>query len=86
MMKQANLSFSASKTNIQDIVYMTASAWDDIPSLTMTRSWNKLLVGEKATESDQQPLDADSQEQSVEALAKELDPALSDDDITKWMH
>ena len=51
----------------------------------MTRSWNKLLASDKATESDQQPEDADAHKQSVEALAKELDNNLSDEDIINWM-
>ena len=29
--------------NMKDVVYMTAAAWDDIPPLTIARSWNKLL-------------------------------------------
>ena len=71
--------------NIKDVVYMSAAAWDDIPALTLTRSWNKLLASDKATESDQQPEDADAHKQSVEALAKELDHNLSDEDIINWM-
>ena len=49
---------------------MNAAAWYDIPALTLTRSWNKPLASDKTTESDQQPEDADSKEQSVESLAK----------------
>ena len=64
---------------------MSAAAWDDIPALTLTRSWNQLLASDKATESDQQQEDADAHEQSMEALAKELDHNLSDEDITNWM-
>ena len=37
--------------NIKDVVYMSAAAWDDIPALTLTRSLNKLLASDKATES-----------------------------------
>lgn len=29
--------------NMKDVVYMTAVAWEDIPPLTLTKSWNKLL-------------------------------------------
>ena len=71
--------------NIKDVVYMSAAAWDDIPALTLTRSWNKLLASDKITESDKQPENDDSQEQSVESLAKELDPNLSDEDIANWI-
>ena len=31
------------KINVKDAVYMTAGAWDDIPSLTLSKSWLKLL-------------------------------------------
>lgn len=64
---------------------MSAAAWGDIPALTLTRSWNKLLASDKTTEPDQQPENADSLEQSVVSLSKELDPNLSDEDITNWM-
>ena len=60
--------------NIKDVVYMSAGAL----ALTLTRSCNKLLAIDKATESDQQPEDANAHEQSVETLAKELDYNLSD--------
>jgi len=49
----------------------------------LTRSWNKLLASDKAKESYQQ--EADAHKESVEALAKELDHNLSDEDITNWM-
>lgn len=73
--------------NIKDVVYMGATAWDDIPALTLTRSWNKLLGSEKATESDQQAedMDVDAHDESIEALAKKLDLNLSDEDIANWM-
>ena len=29
--------------NVKDTIYMTAVAWDDIPSLTLSKSWLKLL-------------------------------------------
>ena len=53
--------------------------------LTLTRSWKKLLASEKATESDQQPEDTDAHEEGLEALAKQLDHNLSDEDISNWM-
>ena len=73
--------------DIKDVVYMSAAAWDDIPALTLTRSWNKLLARETVAESDQQPEDmiVDTHEESIEALAKKIDPSLSDEDITNWM-
>ena len=71
--------------NIKDVVYMSAAAWDDTSALTLTRSWKKLLASEIATESDQQPEDTDAREEGVEALAKQLDHNLSDEDISNWM-
>ena len=52
------------------------SADTEVPE-PLTRSWNKPLASDKATESDQQPDDADAHELSVEALTKELDHNLS---------
>ena len=63
------------------MVYKSAVAWDGIPTLTLTRSWNKL----KATESDQQLEDADAHKRSVETLTKELNHNVSDEDTTNWM-
>ena len=71
--------------NMKDVVYMCADAWDDIPAVTLTRSWNKLLASDKTNDSDQQPEGADCQGQSVKSLAKELDNNLTDDDIANWM-
>ena len=31
------------QVNIKDVVYMSATAWDDLLLLTLTKSWNKLL-------------------------------------------
>ena len=70
---------------MKDVVYMCADAWDDIPAVTLTRSWNKLLASDKTNDSDQQPEGADCQGQSVKSLAKELDNNLTDDDIANWM-
>ena len=72
--------------NMKDVVYMCADAWDDIPAVTLTRSWNKLLASDKTTDSDKQSEDADSQGQSVKSFAKELDHNLTDKDINNWMN
>ena len=72
--------------NMKDVVYMSASAWDDIPAVTLTRSWNKLLVSDKTAASNKETEDADSEEQSVESLAKELDHNLSDQEINEWLN
>jgi len=33
----------AKSVNLKDVVYMVASAWEDIPASTFKKSWNKLL-------------------------------------------
>ena len=35
---------------MKDVVFMTAEAWNDLPPLTLTRSWNKLLSTVDSTE------------------------------------
>ena len=47
--------------NKKDVVHMCADVWDDIPAVTLTTSWNKLLASDKTTYSDQQPEDAHCQ-------------------------
>ena len=65
------------KINVKDAVYMTAGAWDDIPSLTLSKSWLKLLgTGHRITETS----DDNAEEQTCEELAKQLDNNLSDSD------
>ena len=31
------------KVNVKDAIFMTAAAWDDIPSLTLSKSWLRRL-------------------------------------------
>lgn len=70
------------KINVKDAVYMTAGAWDDIPSLTLSKSWLKLLgTGHGITETS----DDNAEEQTCEELAKQLDNNLSDSDISDWI-
>ena len=40
------------KINIKDVIYLVADAWDDIPSLTITKSWNKVLHSSHLSESE----------------------------------
>ena len=70
------------KINVKDAIYMTADAWDDIPSLTLSKSWLKLLgTGHRITETS----DDNAEEQTCEELAKQLDNNLSDSDISDWI-
>ena len=70
------------KINVKDAIYMTAAAWDDIPSLTLSKSWLKLLgTGHGISETS----DNSAQDQTCEELAKQLDTNLSDSDISDWI-
>ena len=57
---------------------MTAAAWDDIPSLTLSKSWLKLLGTHHG-------ISETSEDQTCEELAKQLDSNLSDRDISDWI-
>ena len=74
------------KINMKDAVYMIAAAWDDLPPLTLTRSWNKLLAVVASTE---QSSSVESDQACVAAecedLAHQLDSGLQDEDIREWM-
>ena len=62
---------------------MTAEAWDDIPSLTLSKSWLKLLgIGHGISETSYDS----AQDQTYEELAKQLDNNLSDSDIRIGAH
>ena len=39
--------------NMKDVVYMAAAVWEDIPTLTLTKSWNKLLNTPGSTSPEQ---------------------------------
>ena len=70
--------------NIMDVVYMVAAAWDDLPSLTLAKSWRKLLSIESAQESEESvPLHTDEQ---CEDLAIQLDGNIQSEDVIEWMH
>ena len=74
--------------NMKDVVYMTASAWDDIPPLTLARSWNKLLRIDDSSEPSSSPEESDPTiaEKQCEELAHQLDPSLQDEEIASWIY
>ena len=78
------------KKIMKDVVYMTAAAWDDLPSLTLARSWNKLLCIGDITEqsSSTVPIESDQAGSATkcEDLARQLDSNLQDEDIREWMN
>ena len=68
--------------NMKDVVYMTATAWDDLLPLTFTRSWNKLLGG---TSGQLSSSDEPKENDEVLELARQLDSNVENRDIDDWM-
>ena len=91
----------AKSINIKDVIYMVASAWEDIPALTYKRSWNKLLkFGEKdkdgsATDtcivatSQTVSGDVDATAENDHAACREMLHSLvndiSDQEVSEWL-
>lgn len=75
------------RINIKDVVYMSAAAWDDIPTSTITKSWRKLLhvqIGESTTPSTDDV--EDRVRSDCETLLCQLDSNLQDEDINNWLN
>ena len=66
--------------NIKDVVYMTATAWEDIPSLTLMKSWNKLLRTAEVSVDSGDGID------EVLQLAQQLDSNLETEDVNTWIN
>ena len=66
--------------NMKDVVYMTAAAWQDIPSLTLTKSWNKLLRTAEVS------VDSGDGSDEVLQLAQQLDSNLETEDVNTWIN
>lgn len=75
--------------NIKD-VYTIATAWDDVPAMTIIKSWHNLLAKDGASDRNteaSQPMptvESDDQDGSCEMLIRELDSSLTDD-ISSWL-
>ena len=69
--------------NMKDVVYMTATAWNDLLPLTFTRSWSK-LIGAGST-SEQLSSSDEPNDDEVLKLAHQLDPSVENQDIDDWM-
>ena len=69
--------------SMKDVVYMTAAAWEDIPSLTLTKSWNKLLRTESTAEVS---VDSGDGSDEVLQLAQQLDSNLETEDVNTWIN
>ena len=67
---------------MKDVVYMTATAWDDLLPLTFTRSWNKLLG---STSGQLSSSDEPEENDEVLELARQLDSNIENQDIDDWM-
>lgn len=68
---------------MKDVVYMSAEAWDDLPSTTLVKSWNKLLRGGD---------DNTSTTDEIQALTTEFQPLLAqlhcnstEEEIRTWL-
>lgn len=83
------------KIDIKQVVYMIASAWDDVSSLTIAKSWHNLLgsgdnCGEnqpnvQSTETSQASVQSDDQS-TCEMLIHELDGNLTNEDVSSWLN
>ena len=63
------------KINVKDVLYMAADAWEDIPSLTLSTSWLKLLGKDHAitgTESTEESGEGGSSKDVVRQLDSNL--------------
>ena len=60
---------------------MDADAWEDIPSLTLSKSWLKLLGKDCANMGTESTVD----NAEGEDLAKRLDSNLTDGDVSDWV-
>lgn len=70
------------KLNVKDATYLSADAWGDISSLTLSKSWLKVL----GTSHDIREVSDDrAQDRTCEKLAQQIDSNLSNDDITDWI-
>lgn len=76
--------------NMKDVVYMTAAAWDELPPLTLAKSWRKLLhtgdTNKQSSSAEPEESDPTSSEKQCKELACQLDASLQDEDISEWMN
>ena len=80
--------------DMKDVVYFSAASWEQISSLTLSRSWLKLLGSHSITsenpeehnhESAESALPPEqSDEASCEELLQLLDKNLTDQDVQNW--
>ena len=88
----------AKSINLKDVVYMVASAWDDIPASTSKKTWNKLLkFGEPEkdqratdtaatlhTESEEIDTTAENDHAACQQMLHSLVNDISDQEFSEW--
>lgn len=68
-------------TTIKDVVYMTASAWEEVKPSTIEKSWKKLLSSEMPQDSNEENND------ELLALAQQISAVeVNPNDIDEWMN
>ena len=74
------------KINIKDVVYRVAEAWDDIPSSTITKSWNMLLGNASpTTPASESQNESSDKADTCHALLQQLDSNLTSGEISEWI-
>ena len=68
---------------MKDVVYMTADAWDEISSLSFSKSCLKILG--RTVQKVDETSDDNAKEETCGVLIKQLDGNLTDEDVQSWM-
>ena len=71
---------------MKDVVYMAATAWEDIPSSTLAKSWNKLLRTGSTAEKSMSTTESEKDSDEVLKLAQQLDSSLQHEDVNAWVN
>ena len=74
---------SVKQIDMKKVVYMSASAWNDITSSTISNSWHQLLRA--GSSQDQSTIDPHEEQISCDSLAVQLDSNLTSEDIDTWL-
>ena len=69
--------------NMKHVVYMSAEAWDDVPSTTLLKSWNKLL--RRTEEIAQETDDLESSTTELQPLLTKLGCDTSEEEVRRWL-
>ncbi len=69
--------------NMKHVVYMSAEAWDDVPSTTLLKSWNKLL--RRTEEITQETDDLESSTTELQPFLTKLGCDTSEEEVRRWL-